>query len=206
MPKTASHRGSVERHSFQIAMVCLQENQGKSMFRCLVAILALVGFILGQWAAISHAHAGMQSADHSAMPHVHISWLMGENHEHHADHGHCHGQHEHRHATNGHGEHQDKYGYSTHQEESTVPDTAIDHVEHHGADAIYLTSVTTTCEPTGRGSELVSQSPLASAGLLMQSAIFIPATNQWHNRDCKTMPKNREHHCARFLELRTLRI
>lgn len=67
------------------------------MFRRLMSLFVLAGFLTGQYAGVAHSHAGLSGDEqqrHDSQPHVHLDhWLIGE---HESDHGHDHG---HRHDT-----------------------------------------------------------------------------------------------------------
>src|SRR5882724_3954977 len=61
---------------------------GLRMFRSLVSIAVLLGFVAGQLAALPHAHAFASLAEqrqHDARPHVHVGHSHGHEHDHHHD-------------------------------------------------------------------------------------------------------------------------
>jgi hypothetical protein len=151
---------------------------GFRMFRSLVSIAVLVGFIAGQLAAMPHAHAFATVAEqhrHDSRPHVHL--------------GHSHG-HGHRHQCD------------SHDNEPVVPDGG----STHDADATYLppthlpATIPVSVEKAGQDHRAQIGhwvSTFFSCALQIKPSIGHAC---WHPPDADAPS------CALFLKLRTLRI
>jgi hypothetical protein len=64
------------------------------MFRRVVSVIVLFGFVAGHLAAIPHAHAeSLTTIDRDARPHIHLSWFDHSSHEHEKTHHHRHHHH-----------------------------------------------------------------------------------------------------------------
>ena len=103
------------------------------MFRRAVSLLVIAGLIVGQLAAIPHAHGAMsaeEQREHDATPHFHNRWL---GHPHH-DHAHPHGGHSHSHSAKVH----PKHSKPASDDSSTQPLGLVPSGSAHDADAIYL--------------------------------------------------------------------
>lgn len=149
------------------------------MFRRIVSILVLLGFIAGQSAVMPHAHGGLEPVGHDATPHIHLSL--------HHSHSHCHGSHKHSH----------------HSHQPSPAGQLCKAVVDHDADAIYLPTVTPFVE---RGSDELSGLQIQFALLLTSVAIDLSAADAQqasfgHHPQDICAPN-----CALYLQLRALRI
>jgi len=148
------------------------------MFRSLVTIAVLLGFVAGQLAAVPHAHAFASLAEqrqHEARSHVHLG---------------------HRH-THGHGHHHDG-----HDDAPVVPDRG----NSHDTDAIYLPPshlpATGSVAVGKAGQDHRFQSGHWVSTLISRAFQDKPivGTVPWHPPDTGASS------CALYLKLRTLRI
>src|SRR5262245_28768494 len=148
------------------------------MFRSLVTIAVLMGFVAGQLAAMPHAHSFAsltEQRQHDARPHVHF--------------GHSH--------THGHGHHHD-----AHDDEPAVPDRG----SSHDTDAIFLPP--TYLPATGSVAVAkAGQDHRAQIGhwvVTLLACAFqdrpIVGSVPWHPPDAGAAS------CALFLKLRNIRI
>jgi hypothetical protein len=148
------------------------------MFRSLVTIAVLLGFVASQLAAVPHAHTFASSAEqrqHDARPHVHLGHSHAHGHSHHND---------------------------AHDDEPVVPDRG----SSHDADAIDLplTNVPATgsVAVAKAGQDHRAHSGQWVSALL--SCVFhdrpIVGCVPWHPPDTGAAS------CALFLKLRNLRI
>jgi hypothetical protein len=96
------------------------------MYRRLVSISMLAGFLMAQWAAMPHGHAHREPLNHDASPHVHLSAVSGSSHSH-----------EHRHA---HGAGQVNGHAADMAHEQVAPNGDLSPVSDHDDDAVYLPS------------------------------------------------------------------
>jgi len=66
------------------------------MYRRIVTLLLLPGFLLTQWASLGHFHGGDQPVGHDLAPHFHVNAARHDHHHgghHHHGHGHKHHHH-----------------------------------------------------------------------------------------------------------------
>ncbi len=148
--------------------------------------LMIAGYLANLCATIPHVHP---PGDFSR-PHVHTDWLLGEAEEEHAQ-AHAHG---HAHAES-----------HDHGQEAHGPAPSADRPEaEHDRDCVFLavsgTAITAgkTASPEMSGAVAVSSAgSSATASLLMTLGVCV-STHDLHETAAP--------HCARFLELRTLRI
>lgn len=156
------------------------------MFRRIVAIFVIVGFIASQWLALPHAHGATAHASehsHSTAPHIHLSWFC-EGHPH--EHGHPHGNCDHE-----------------HDESGTAPASSFVDGLDHDADAFYLSSETSHPGSNNRDSHSsldVTKVLLAVATISDNAAELGLVTYRQYP------PEFRAPNCALYLQLRTLRI
>jgi hypothetical protein len=148
------------------------------MFRRLPTLLAALGYLAGQLAAVPHAH-GREAAHehHSDHPHVHLSGT------------HAHGEHDHHHDDADDRDH----------------GAANDCQRGHDADAVYLQPVVADAANSGSGQGDLLK-PL-SPGTWLPPAITTPPiagvlSFGWFERN----PDLTGGRCALFLALQTLRI
>jgi hypothetical protein len=135
------------------------------MFRRIVSIFAIIGFVAGQLAAMPHAHAGMTmagQAQHDATPHVH-----------------CHGGHSHSHS-HGH--------VHSHVAEREAPSVlpAFDVSEgSHDDDAVYLPGKMNSA-PSAKNASAKAATDASLVAYLHTSAINWPkpfTLDRWHPPD-----------------------
>jgi len=154
---------------------------GFVMVRRCISTLLIIAFLVGQLAAVPHAHA--ESADHAkrSVPHVHLT-AWGN-----ADHGHGHKHHDTADLVESEPSHEPAMGWNA--------------LPEHDADAIYLCDATpgmSTKSATGAEQAGVrsANASVAVACVLVQAGTEARCPSQEHSF-CR---------CARYLELRTLRI
>lgn len=153
------------------------------MVRRSISLLVLVAFAVTQWAAIPHAHEGLEGDKHGTIPHVHLACLCGHDHHQH-DHGHTHCGHEDHHA-------------------ETVGQISLAGVPAgHDDDAVYLPSLTTSTVRSGDRTAWLSAAPLWVTVAPLQA----PAKLTEDSFLVDSGPPLRGGTCALYLSLRTLRI
>lgn len=160
------------------------------MFRRCISTFVIVGLFASQWAAIPHAHGGMEhGSGHSSTPHLHLSWFRADR----VAHEHSHGGHDHGHS------------HHKHPDTSPAPSDSLADGSDHDADALYLSAGTPSSGSSDRGSSsFKSQVTQTLATVFAISAGNAAYSAQVNFR--QHPPEARARDCALFLELRTLRI
>ena len=160
------------------------------MFRRIVAIFVVVGFIAGQWLAIPHSHGAatrILGHSHSSSPHIHLSWFFGDCHAHeHAHHGHGHG----------------KCG-PEHRESSPLSPAVADGTDHD-SDALYISIGNSSVGSPTRGGH---SSVTTAKSLLVLTPVLVTSSKVLGLESGRLHPPEvRAPNCALYLTLRTLRI
>lgn len=154
------------------------------MIRRGLAMLAICGFAVGQLAAVPHAHAPHEQARrHSMAPHLHLSWLGGERHDH--AHPGCDDE--------------------AHHDHGPAPHRGSFLKSEHDDDAIYLSPVVAgRLINAERAADMLTWSSPASpqADCATANDIAIVASSAWR----EPRPDLTGGCCALYLTLRTLRI
>jgi hypothetical protein len=155
------------------------------MFRRVVSLLVLFGFIAGQLAAVPHAHGGLSPAEqreHDARPHVHVG-----SHSH--NHGHSHGEHSHSHTST---------SKSPNAAEQS-PARGMDPRVEHEADAVYLPCGVSRPGATEDQRTLTGAIPMIATNVALQ--LTLPAASAPVHHPHVQSPGTKV-----FLKLRNLRI
>ena len=155
------------------------------MFRRGVSVLAVLGYLAGQLAAIPHAHAGGSPHDHEfSQPHFHLLWFGG-----------AHPRHPHLH---------DDAAVLNSDRASARPKICRDATDDHDDDAIYLSPVSVALAAAGEShlDALNGQTAVSPIGAALFEPVFGVAFFAWREHP----PDSSGRHCALFVALRTLRI
>jgi hypothetical protein len=159
------------------------------LFR-LLPFAVIIGHLAGQLAAVPHAHAGNpQNSDQGAAPHFHLS-LFSENHSH----DRCHGFHRHDH-----GNANDTHGFV----EVEAPERSAIAADHD-ADAVYVSDGVISSPRDQQGCDLLTYSQLTSALISLNPGTSVTGFEPLFAFD--TGANSSAWHCARYLQLGTLRI
>jgi hypothetical protein len=159
------------------------------LFR-LLSFAVIIGHLAGQLAAIPHAHAGnRQNSEQGSAPHFHLSFFS-ENHSH----DQCHGSHGHDHGD----------AKATHGLVDVESPERGAIAADHDADAVYVSEGVTSSPRDQQGCDLLTYSQLTSAFMSLNSGTNVTGFQPLFAFD--TGANSSAWHCARYLQLGTLRI
>ncbi|MDX1964028.1 MAG: hypothetical protein SFX18_12810 [Pirellulales bacterium] len=177
----------------------------------MLAILAWIGFLCGQLVQSAHIHGGLPDSTAHQAPHIHLSWLMGDWHAHEREHGHQHdfgrrGTRQHNSSSQSTFAVDDESTDSMLADERSAALAELDHFLCHDDDAIYF-PINSLCRPTAKVKGIDDVlSRAISMDVACRGGFPSIAPGQPLIFDIVSTNKLCAPHCARFLELRSLRI